>query len=211
MAPRGGGHTHVHTGQSRQPGLSWLPWLPRGPFRSLWGKRAERERAWPSPTRQVLSRGHGRQPGRLPLQGPAPCRPGCRSLPRPPASSPSSARTSWPPQLRARGSLCGTLREHSPCSFDRLPVPLPTCGGTDPKELQSQTLPREAASPSTPSPPFLLCTHPCSQAFPLATQGWDPPPDWKEACSPPPPPPDTHRGSRQPRRTNFSLQRGDDT
>ena len=34
-------HTHIHSRQSRQPGLSWFPWLPWGPFQSLWRERAE--------------------------------------------------------------------------------------------------------------------------------------------------------------------------
>lgn len=34
-------HTHVHTRQAWQPGLSCFPWLPRSPFRSLSEERAE--------------------------------------------------------------------------------------------------------------------------------------------------------------------------
>lgn len=60
-----GRHTHVHSRQSRQPGLSWFPWLPWGPFWSLEegggvgsGQRRESRSGLeprPSPIRKGLS------------------------------------------------------------------------------------------------------------------------------------------------------------
>lgn len=56
---RGERHTHIHARQPWQPGLSWFPWLPRGPFWSLWGKgRGVRRIQWgalASPRNQVFS------------------------------------------------------------------------------------------------------------------------------------------------------------
>lgn len=195
--PRGSGHTHVHTGQPRQPGLSWLPRLPRGPFRSLGGEG-----------------GGVRRPS---SEGPSPLR--CNSAPktlpgwgvRPPVRAPGPSLRSAPLAGHVCGTSTWTLRPPRLGAGGRSAGPSVSPGAW---VLAGAALGGLRSRPRT-GPPAGLPPAPCraqpplepSVRFPGPLQGVSVP-ALSGPRSPPPPQRGTHRGPRQAGRARFSLQKG---
>ena len=104
----GGGHTHVHTGQSWEPSLPWFPWLPWGPFWSLEGGGGGQRREgrsspepWPSPIRLGFSSCGTAQQLEIGSSPPEAQLPAFLQTPTQLGPAPTLTGPSWPPSPAA--------------------------------------------------------------------------------------------------------------